>query len=501
MYTRTVELSSLGASQWHPAMNNASAFEHVLALVNASDPFPEVPSGPNHYVAYEKNSVCFVEPMVRDFTYNRSGRPSPHHHHHRMTKHRVLQLYPGPMPRNLSPPPLPVDRTNPHPPSLLIRSKSQQASHGAEAIMFIFIAGVVLGAVPQYLKLILLANSEGISLSSLALMNVSNVTATLNIFILHFEQIKRCVTQEAGYTADICQASLLTFEYTLVYTLLWFPLYPLAAHFCSAKKVQHCGYVASGRQHANRGLLAHLVPCLILAAPVVRMVVNAKDGCAGFEAYAMLLGVMNAILEATRYLPQVWSSWHSHGSGALSYLRLLLSIGGGVGATVQKAMMHEDISTWFPPLVGHSLEVVIVAINLWHDVRDKRERESRGGSEFGSAFGSEAGDLEGGRGTAGSETTPLIQPPEAMKIAAVNAAMERGERGGDDTRGKGGGKKQDRDGEKNAHEKERKQTESDAESDWLDDLPNEEGAWRQSEYVFDQLCTNPKFLNALLKYM
>ena len=116
MYTRTVELSSLGASQWHPAMNNASAFEHVLALVNASDPFPEVPSGPNHYVAYEKNSVCFVEPMVRDFTYNRSGRPSPHHHHHRMTKHRVLQLYPGPMPRNLSPPPLPVDRTNPHPP-------------------------------------------------------------------------------------------------------------------------------------------------------------------------------------------------------------------------------------------------------------------------------------------------------------------------------------------------------------------------------------------------
>ena len=35
--------------------------------------------------------------------------------------------------------------------------------------MFIFIAGVVLGAVPQYLKLILLANSEGISLTSLAL--------------------------------------------------------------------------------------------------------------------------------------------------------------------------------------------------------------------------------------------------------------------------------------------------------------------------------------------
>ena len=99
--------------------------------------------------------------------------------------------------------------------------------------MFIFIFGVVLGAVPQYLKLILLASSEGISLVSLALMNVSNLTATLNIFILHFEQIKQCIKQSVPeYSFDACQASLLTFYYTLVYTLLWFPLYPLAAHFC-----------------------------------------------------------------------------------------------------------------------------------------------------------------------------------------------------------------------------------------------------------------------------
>ena len=121
--------------------------------------------------------------------------------------------------------------------------------------MFIFIAGVVLGAVPQYLKLILLANSEGISLTSLALMNVSNVTATLNIFILHFEQIKQCVRQADGFTFDSCQASLLTFYYTLVYTLLWFPLYPLAAHFCAEKKVEHCGVVASGRARGGIGLL------------------------------------------------------------------------------------------------------------------------------------------------------------------------------------------------------------------------------------------------------
>ena len=353
--------------------------------------------------------------------------------------------------------------------------------------MFIFIAGVVLGAVPQYLKLILLATSEGISLTSLALMNVSNVTATLNIFILHFEQIKQCVRQADGFTFDSCQASLLTFYYTLVYTLLWFPLYPLAAHFCAEKKVEHCGVVASGRAHAHRGLVAHLVPCLILAAPVVRMVLN--GGCFGFESYAMLLGVMNAVLEATRYLPQVFASWHSEGSGALSYLRLLLSIGGGVGATVQKALMHEDISTWFPPLVGHSLEIVIVAINLYHDVSGARERGARvGGSAFGSERGDDGGESGGGGGESRSEATPLTGASHASRTAAVNRAMERGER-------------ENAQGTKGAARANAAASSSDAESDWIDDLPAEASAFERGEYVCNQMCTNPKFLNALLKYM
>ena len=68
VYTRTVELSPLGAS-WHPAMNNATSLEHVLAMVNTSnvelDPFPNIPSSVDQYTAYEKDSVCFVEPMVR----------------------------------------------------------------------------------------------------------------------------------------------------------------------------------------------------------------------------------------------------------------------------------------------------------------------------------------------------------------------------------------------------------------------------------------------------
>jgi hypothetical protein len=120
----------------------------------------------------------------------------------------------------------------------------------------------------------------------------------------------------------------LTFYYTLDYTLLWFPLYPLAAHFCrlvyfylhfrifplygqsnrltscfcfvySNRKSEACGVVQSQRQHAWQGLVAHLIPCVILAAPVLKMALS-SSACYEYEAYALLLGVVNAVLEAIR---------------------------------------------------------------------------------------------------------------------------------------------------------------------------------------------------------
>ena len=335
-----LELSSLGAGYPYGPVDYDDGADIVANITRKA--VSKGPSIPETYAGYD-NSVCFVEPMVRALDRPRpvgcysDWRPASD-----VSACRAANL--ARVPPSLSPPRSLRPRPSPS-------SRVAGGLQGAEAVMFIFIAGVVLGAVPQYLKLILLANSEGISLTSLALMNVSNVTATLNIFILHFEQIKQCVRQADGFTFDSCQASLLTFYYTLVYTLLWFPLYPLAAHFCAEKKVEHCGYVASQRAGAPTAASSRTsCRASILAAPVVRMVLN--GGCFGFESYAMLLGVMNAVLEATRYLPQVFASWHSDGSSALSYLRLLLSIGGGVGATVQKALMKEDISTWFPPARG-----------------------------------------------------------------------------------------------------------------------------------------------------
>ena len=211
------------------------------------------------------------------------------------------------------------------------------------------------------------------------------------------------------------------------------------------------------------------------------------------ETTPLPAGAVNAILEATRYLPQVYASFYSEGSGALSYLRLLLSIGGGVGATVQKALMKEDISTWFPPLVGHSLEIAIVIINLVNDLRGKKHSRPRtpGGSE--APEGGE--DVEGGVDGVSSERTPLTGGDAAKKkrMAAVNQAMERGEKGedGGTPGGDGGG------GGDGADDSEF----SDDDSDWLEGLPRDKGFYEQGGYVYQKMCTDPKFFKALVKYM
>ena len=67
VYTRTVELSRLGAAWLGASVNNAttSAYEDVVvALANTTDPF-HIPAAPDHYAGYDKESVCFIEPMVR----------------------------------------------------------------------------------------------------------------------------------------------------------------------------------------------------------------------------------------------------------------------------------------------------------------------------------------------------------------------------------------------------------------------------------------------------
>ena len=187
----------------------------------------------------------------------------------------------------------------------------------------------------------------------------------------------------------------------------------------------------------------------------------------------------------------MYASWYSMGSGSLSYLRLLLSIFGGVGATVQKAMMHEDVSTWFPPLVGHSLEIVIVLMNLYHDMRNS-----------GAGVGKNGDTAVRGEDVESGEAVPLTAATRAAETEVMNRALERGERregGGAERGGEDGNEGARGDGEKRNRSR-IDDDDDDGDESWLDEL-EDKGVVDGCGYCCEQMCTNPKFLRGLIKYM
>jgi hypothetical protein len=250
---------------------------------------------------------------------------------------------------------------------------------------------------------------------------------------------------------------LLTLYYTMIYTLLWLPMYALAAHFSSERKVEYFGRVMTQKRAAWYGMAFHLIPCLVLLAPAVRMLFGST--CYDFEDYAIALGVMNAVFETTRYLPQLVASIYSQGSGAMSYMRLVLSIAGGLGATIQKALMQESWSTWGPPLVGHGLELCIFFVNLYNDTHRKRERDERDAKEASGLIDIDTDD-------------------EPKRKAAMLESSEAAAHGGDAM-----------DGDDDEYE------------DWVAHMPTEGGIRAKTSFVYDRLCTDRHFFTSLVRYL
>ena len=81
-------------------------------------------------------------------------------------------------------------------------------------------------------------------------------------------------------------------------------------------------------RHPGRAVQVDPIKPTLLPTGTKRLKVR-YDGPLSSVAFKFNLRCYN--LEATRYLPQVYASYYASGSGSLSYLRLLLSVGGGVG--------------------------------------------------------------------------------------------------------------------------------------------------------------------------
>lgn len=69
-----------------------------------------------------------------------------------------------------------------------------------------------------------------------------------------------------------------------------------------------------------------------------------------------------------QYLPQIFLTLAHRDGGAVSYLTYLPDVVGGYVMTAEKIFgTHERISTWFPYLLMHTLELIMVSLSAMYD--------------------------------------------------------------------------------------------------------------------------------------
>ncbi|OUS47907.1 hypothetical protein BE221DRAFT_70149 [Ostreococcus tauri] len=257
-------------------------------------------------------------------------------------------------------------------------------------------------AVPQMMKIHRRRSSRGVSFWTLGLTNVGGCLSVLNMYVLHYDQIRLAGSplDDFGRWRD-AQASLVFLWVESMNALSMLAVWPLAyAHVEEVERafvlnVKGVNVEWSMKKACRYGLLAQCVVVVGCWVPALVALGNAGE-CAPMAWYGNLIGAVVAVLICVRFLPQVVESSTNKGSHSLSYVTYGCDILAGLVALAQKLFVtKERVSTWLPPLILHSMEAYVLVINYVNDRKrlgegmERRRRDATPDAEAGVEYGSD----------------------------------------------------------------------------------------------------------------
>lgn len=295
-----------------------------------------------------------------------------------------------------------------------------------------FVVATLIG-VPQCVKIARRKSSRGVSFWTLGLTNVGGFLSVLNMYVLHYDQIALAGSPLDDFGAWArAQASLLFLWVELANTLSMLAVWPLAyAHVEDSERAFVFSFGGatvewSMKKALRMGLVAQATVVVAAWAPALWVLSSAGE-CAPLAWYGNAMGVLVSLIIMMKFLPQVKESIGERGSGSLSYVTYGADVCAGMVALAQKLFVtRERVSTWMPPLILHSMEVYVLAINYLNDRAklgdglEHRRRDATDGAERGdSPYGSDEERVQserllprGNRGAGGGDvTSPRVASP------------------------------------------------------------------------------------------
>mmetsp|Transcript_43637 Transcript_43637/g.83268 ORF Transcript_43637/g.83268 Transcript_43637/m.83268 type:complete len:362 (+) Transcript_43637:233-1318(+) len=248
----------------------------------------------------------------------------------------------------------------------------EQIQGWEKVISFMSVMASLTISVPQIYKIYRLKSAQAVSFWTLAMGNLGGQFYVVNMFILHYDQIL------AGWHGTQQQRMAMHWNLMMLYvvvatTVSYSLIYPVALAYQKSHRMdlQVCAvtWQTTTRQVALAGLTVQVAASALGWAPAFKMVLEGST-CGAYQNYASGCGILVSIFALLQFFPQLYASYQAKGAHALSYFTLGGDMSAGTVCCLEKIYItKERVSSWFPPLVGHALELSIIIMNLYFDLK------------------------------------------------------------------------------------------------------------------------------------
>jgi len=235
------------------------------------------------------------------------------------------------------------------------------------------ITGITVSYIPQYIAIIKVRSSDGLSYPTLALAFLSGLLTLINTGILNWNPKLMCCSIRS---VSDCLAFNLPVIQLFIGPLCLFFLYIVFLRYFSF----HPNTAQTREDKRKEFRQATVVFALIfLAAIVLSIVAGVLYYDVGVSSdhmvtYAQACGVMSSIAIVVQWVPQIYTVYKLKSPGSLSILMLLMQIPGAILVVIFLAVLnHEDFTTWSPYVVTFIQQVILVVMCVIYMRRPKKE--------------------------------------------------------------------------------------------------------------------------------
>jgi uncharacterized protein with PQ loop repeat len=237
-------------------------------------------------------------------------------------------------------------------------------STGAAVIGVLLILGSIISYVPQYYKIIKNENVIGISHWSQGLNNISAFSAFFGAFMLDYETIENC------YTDDNCASDMIPFIQLLfvwlcplINYIIFIKYYSTPPHVKSSCCNIRDKYVVYG--FFGFYIFIFLICCLMTS---IVLIANWKNWKHHAIFFGKTLNILSSLITAFVWTPQIYKTYKEKHIGSLSLLSLGIQAPGSFMIFIFQVVLSG--SSWyigFPYLITSLFQLTIFILGFGYE--------------------------------------------------------------------------------------------------------------------------------------